>query len=175
MAKVRVPPPSNLGHHGRVQLRGLREYQQKLVDLGDDMLSKGCVVALAPGADVMRDAARQFAPVLQRPDPRRRPGTLRNAIHAMRVRPGKYAVTFVVGIKLLGGRAVAAFKKRTGRGASENPDDPFYGPMVELSGTRGRPFLRPAFASSAQRAVNVAFDRLRIYTDDAIRRFGARR
>lgn len=170
---ARLPRPSNLGFQGRVQIRGLREYQDKLVDLGNDMLTKGCVTALAPGANVMKDAARAFAPVLQKPDPRRRAGTLRDAITAMHVKPGKYAVTYVIGVRMLASRVVAEFKKRTGRAGSENPNDPFYAPIVELSEMRGRPFMRPAFASSAQRAVNVAFDRLRSFTEAAIRRHRA--
>jgi hypothetical protein len=94
----------------------------------------------------------------------------------MRVRAGKYPVTFVVGIKMLSTAAVSRFKRRSGRGSSENPNDPYYGTILEFgkSDRTRHPFLKPAFASSAQRAVQVAFDRLRVFTMDAIQRIGAR-
>lgn len=175
--RMRIPiPPSNLGSRGRVQLRGLREYTERLVVLGDEMVVKGCVSSLAPGAKVMRDAARRYVPVLKSPDPRRKPGTLRDAMVAMRVKAEKYAVTYVVGIKLLAGAAVSRFKRSTGRASSENPNDPFYGTILEFgkTGRTQHPFLKPAFAASAERAVKVAFEHLRMFTLDAIRRIGAR-
>ena len=171
-----TPRGGNLARTGNVQIRGLREYQAKLAELGENMVAKGCVAALGPGANLMRDAARSRAPVLQTPDPRRKPGTLRNAIRAMRVKPQKYAVQFVVGIRLLTARAVGAFKRKTGRGAKDNPDDPFYGTILEFGKTaRTRhPFLKPAFQAAAEPAVKLAFQRLRDFTDNEIRRLGAR-
>jgi hypothetical protein len=168
--------PSNLGFQGRVQIKGLREYQEKLIALGDGMVGRGATYALAGGADVMRDAARRFVPVLQVPDPRRKPGVLRNAVVALRVRTDRFAAQFVVGIKLLGGKAVAAFKRKTGKASQANPDDPFYGPILEFGKTpRTRhPFMKPAFDRWAEQALRVAFDRLRTFTNDTIRRLGAR-
>lgn len=174
--RIPVPPRiSNLSTTGNVHVRGLREYQDKLVRLGEGMVNKGCVMALAPAANLMRDAARSRAPILQAPDPRRKPGTLRNAIHAMRVKPGEFAVTFVVGIRMLTSRAVGAFKRRTGRDGRDNPDDPFYGSILELGKTaRTRnPFLKPAFQASAEPAVKLAGEKLRDFTEGEIRRLGA--
>jgi len=172
-----APRASNLRTTDHVQIKGLREYQDKLVMLGEGMITKGCVAALGPGADLMRNAARARAPVLQIPDPRRKPGTLRNAIRAMRVEPKKYAVTFVVGIKLLASRAIGAFKRKTGRNAKNNPDDPFYGPVLELGKTdRTRhPFLKPGFQASAEPAVRLAGQKLGEFTDAEIRRLGAQK
>jgi hypothetical protein len=164
---------SNLGAAGRVELKGLNEYTTKLMMLGDSMVHVGCVRALAPGANLMRDAARMRAPVLQVPDPRRRAGTLRNAIQAMRVsKPGVYAVTYVVGIKLLSSRAIGAFKRKTGRDGKFNPEDPYYGTILEFGKTprTRRPFLKPAFQVAAEPAVRLSFDHLKMYTDAAIRR-----
>lgn len=176
MARTRARATSTyLSASGRVELRGLREYQEKLLRLGDGMVTQGCVVALAPGANLMRDAARLRAPVLQSPDPRRKPGTLRNAIQALRVEPQKYAVQYVVGIRLLAARAIGRFKRRTGLQAKDNPDDPFYGTILEFGRTaRTRhPFLKPAFQASAEAAVKRSFDGLRAYTDAEIRRLGS--
>lgn len=176
--RLRIPiPPANLATSGRVQLRGMREYQEKLVRLGNDMIGRGCITALAPGADVMRDAVRARTPVLQQPDPRRRPGVLRNAITAMHVASERFAATYVIGIKLLSARAIGAFKRKTGRDSRNNPDDPFYGTILEFGKTpRTRhPFVRPGFQASAERAVKVAFSHLQLFTDAAIRRIGGQR
>lgn len=167
---------ANLATTGRVHIKGLSEYQKKLSLLGEDMVLRGCVAALAPGADVMRDAAKRAAPVLRHPDPRRREGVLRQAISAMRVKAGKFPVQYVVGIRLLSRRAIAAFKKRTGRSGAENPNDPFYGTILEYGRTaRTRhPFLRPIFDSAARQAIDVSFQRLKTFTESAIRRMGTR-
>jgi chromosome segregation ATPase len=67
---------------------------------------------------------------------------------------------------------VKAFTKRTGRKSSENPDDPFYGSILEYGKTARtqRPFIRPAFDASAAQAVQVSFNRLGTYTEAEIRR-----
>lgn len=173
---------STLGDAGRVRLKGLSEYQDKLARLGAGMVVNGCVAALASGANLMRSAAVARAPSLQNPDPRRKAGTLRNAIVAMRVGGGArsravlhYAVQYVIGIRLLTRGAIGRFKRRTGRQGSENPDDPFYGTILEFgSSERTRhPFLRPAFQASAEPAVKMSFEKLRDFTDAEIRRLGA--
>ena len=176
MARVLVPRvPNNLRVTSTVRLIGMRDYAQRLQRLGDGMIERGCVVALAPGADLLRDAVRARAPVLQQPDPRRKPFTLKNAIVAMRSKATRFAVTYVVGIRLLKAAAITRFKKRSGRGASENPDDPFYGTILEYGRTPRtmRPFLRPAFSASARPAVEASFNRLKSFTDSEIRRIGA--
>lgn len=168
---------ANLRTTGRVEIKGLRNYQEQLSRLGEDMVLRGCVVALAPGADVLRDAVKPRVPVLQRPDIRRRPGTLRNAIRALRVKAGRFPVTYVVGIRLLTGRAISAWKKKSGKSGAENPNDPYYGTILEFGRTARtrRPFIRPAFDQAAQRAIEVAVRRLASFTDDAVRRLGAKR
>lgn len=173
-AYVRTQAP--LGQQGRVRLTGLSEYVQKLGELGEGMVDRGCVVALARGSDLMRDAVKRQAPVLEKPDRRRLPGTLRNSIQAMRVRTTQYAVTFVVGIKLLSRGAVSRFKRKTGRGGNENPSDPFYGTVLEYGKTQRtrHPFLLPGFQASSQEALSVAFGSLQQFTDSEIRRLGAK-
>jgi hypothetical protein len=171
-----------LQYQGSVELKGLREYSERLYELGDGMLEVGVVQGLGKGADVMRDAARRFAPVLQMPDPRRKPGTLRAAVQALRSKVTHgHSVTFVIGVRLLSSSAVRAFKVARARAGQRwsgalNPNDPFYGSVLELGKTdRTRhPFLRPGFSAAAVQALRVATDHLRGYTEAAIRRLGAR-
>lgn len=175
MARMRLPVvPQNLGAAGTVRLEGMKEYARRLQELGDGMVTRGCVVALAPGANILREAARARAPVLKTPDPRRRPLTLKNAVQALRVKTTRFAATFVVGIRLLKGSQVAAFKKRTGKAGNENPDDPFYGTILEYGKTprTRRPFLKPAFDAAAKPAVQTSFEHLKRFTEREIRRIG---
>lgn len=160
-----------------VKVPGLREYTLKLRELGEGVVSRGCVIALAPGANLIRDAVRARAPLLQVPDPRRKRATVRNAVQALRVMATEFAATYVIGIRLLANRAISAFKRRTGKGGSENPDDPFYGTILEFGKTprTQHPFLRPGFQASAEAAVRVSSDRLSQYTDAEIRRLGAQK
>lgn len=165
--------------YGNVELKGLREYQERLGELGADMMDRGLVLSLGAGSLVMRDAVRQYAPVLRAPDPRRLPGTLKSAVVRMRSSVSRYSMTFVVGVRLLSAQAVRAFKVARARSGQRwsgnfNPHDPFYGPILELGKTpRTRhPFLKPGFNASAVRAVTVARDTLGGYTEAAIRRLG---
>ena len=175
MAKVRVPRvPQNLALSETVRLTGMRQYAERLRELGDNMIERGCVIALAPGANLLRDAVRARAPVLQAADPRRRPGTLRNAVQAMRVKTTRFAVTYVIGVRQLKAAAIARFKRKSGRKAAENPDDPFYGSILEFGKTprTQRSFIRPAFDAAGRQAIEVSFRRLADYTDAEIRRIG---
>lgn len=174
-----VPPrtQSRLGQSGRVEFAGLGDYVRKLGELGEGMVDRGCVVALARGSNIMRDAVKRRVPVLRTPDPRRSPGTLRDAIRAMRVRTTNFAVTFVVGIKLLSRGAVSHFKRKTGKGGNENPKDPFYGTILEYGKTQRtrHPSLVPGFQASGEEALRASFTSLQEFTNAEIRRLGARR
>jgi HK97 gp10 family phage protein len=143
-----------------VHWKGFRELEQNLKMLGEEMREKGVKRMMSQAAVPMRDDATTRAPVLLKPDPRRRPGTLRNAISIWRKRKTPHAVTYYVGVRRLSGKKVSAFKRSTGREASENPDDPFYFHMVErgTSKMRAQPFLRPAFESKKLESVRVALE-----------------
>lgn len=178
MARSRARPPLPQHFESRyVKIHGLRQYQQKLIELGDGMAGKGAVYALAGGANLMRDAVRQRVPILQQPDPRRRPGVLRSAITAMRVETTRYAATFVVGIRLLTAKAIGRFKRQTGRGSQDNPNDPFYGTILEFGKTprTAHPSIRPGFQASGEPALRVAFERLREFTLREINRLRDKR
>jgi HK97 gp10 family phage protein len=143
-----------------VHWKGFRELEQNLKMLGEEMREKGVKLMMSRAAVPMRDDAKSRAPVLVKPDPRRRPGTLRNAISIWRKRKTPHAVTYYVGVRRLSGKKVTAFKRSTGRAASENPDDPYYWIFQELgtSKMRAQPFLRPAFESKKLESVRVALE-----------------
>lgn len=143
-----------------VQWRGFSELEQNLKMLGEDMREKGIKLMMSRAAVPMRDDAKHRAPILSVVDERRRPGTLRDAIAIWRKRSTRYAVTYYVGVRQLSRKAVATFKRATGQGASDNPDDPFYWRFVELgtSKMRAKPFLRPAFEAKKLESVRVALE-----------------
>ena len=177
MPRVRIPVvPTNLETTGSVRLVGMREYALKLQQLGDGMIERGCVVALAVGVNEMRDAVKARAPVLRVADARRRPGVVRNAVQALRSRLTRFAVTYVVGVRQLTSGRVRQFTRRTGKRSSENPDDPWYANILEYGKSKRthHPFIRPAFSASAPRAVQISFNRLRSFTESEIHRIAAR-
>lgn len=143
-----------------VQWKGFRELEQNLKLLGDDMREKGVKLMMSRAAVPMRDDAKSRAPILSEPDPRRKPGTVRNAIRIWRKRATRYAVTYYVGVRTLGRKAVTAFKRKTGRSSADNPNDPFYWRFLEFGTSKmsARPFLRPAFESKKQESVRVALE-----------------
>lgn len=177
MARMRLPAaPSNLSFQGNVQIKGLREYALKLEALGDGMATTGCITALADGGEALVRGVRQLVPILKSPDPRRTPGTLRNAIQKLRVKTTRFAVTYVVGIKLLGARAVSRFKQMTRRKSADNPHDPFYGTVLEFGRIprTQHPSIKPGFEISKYEAVRLSFERLKIFTLNQIARLGAK-
>lgn len=122
-----------------VQVNGLAELRAQLMALPDKLRRQALRNALAAGARLVRDDARQRAPVLREPDPRRKPGTVRNAI---RVRTSKQArregnVGVFVNVKPLTKGQIADFKRANGKGGGKNPDDPFYWRWLEF-GRQGR-------------------------------------
>ena len=114
--------------------------------------------AVRAGSVVIQKEAQSRAPVLQSPDPRRKPGTLKNAI---RVRGAK----IVRGVGVVGGVIVrpltagqiSKFKSQGGGKGANNPDDPFYANFVEFGTVKmaQRPFMRPALSSKAQAAIDT--------------------
>ncbi len=108
--------------------RGLDEYKAQLKALPAKLRIRVLRNALAAGARIVRDAARSRAPVLRKPDPRRKAGTVRKAIV---VRTSKQAkaegnVGVFVNVKPLSKSQVRSFKSESGKAGASNPDDPFY-------------------------------------------------
>jgi HK97 gp10 family phage protein len=124
-----------------VQLQGVDELKRVLAQIPDRLKRKGLLKALRLAAKVVRDAARQAAPVLQQPTPYRKKGTVRRAIV---IRPSKAArrsgdIGVFVGVRPLRG----ARTRTLGASGPKNPNDPFYWSYLEF-GTKKmskRPFL----------------------------------
>lgn len=114
--------------------------------------------AVRAGSVVIQKEAQSRAPVLQTPDPRRKPGTLKRAI---KVRGAKIVRgTGVVGgvyVRALSKRQIAKFKAKNKAAGAANPDDPYYAGWVEYGTVKMgmRPFMRPALSSKAQAAIDT--------------------
>lgn len=135
-----------------VQLQGVDELKRALEQVPDKLKKKGLLKALRLAGNVVRDAARRAAPVLQTPTPIRKPGTVRRALV---VRPSKFArkagdIGVYVSVRPLRG----ARTKKLGAAGATNPNDPFYWRFLEF-GTRKmrkRPFLAVGAAKLEQAA-----------------------
>jgi HK97 gp10 family phage protein len=133
-----------------VKVRGVPELQALLKSIPDKLRRRALRNALAAGARVVRDEARQRAPVLVNAmkAPFRTPGTVKRAIT---VRTSKVArrsgdVGVFVNVRPLKSGVTKAFKQATGRRGSQNPKDPFYWRWLEFGTAKmaARPFLTPA-------------------------------
>lgn len=122
-----------------VRINGLDDLKAQLRAIPDKLRRRVLRNALAAGARIVRDEARRNAPVLRKPDPRRKAGTVRDAIN---VRTSKQArrqgdVGVFVNVKPLKAAQVRAFKAKSGGRAASNPNDPFYWRWLEF-GREGR-------------------------------------
>ncbi len=128
-------------------LEGLDAAIATIRGLPDKLRKRALRNALAAGARIVRDTAKQAAPVLSASDPAvikgwRKPGTLRKAIMVrtskLARRAGNVGVFVNVrpakGAKFSGGRQVRASQ----RGA-KSPNDPFYWRFVEFGTKRAAP------------------------------------
>jgi HK97 gp10 family phage protein len=134
-----------------VKWKGFRELEQNLKLLGGEMREKGVKLMMSKASVPMRNDAKSRAPVLKEPDPRRRPGALRDAVRMWRHRKSPYAVTYYIGVPRRRG-----LKK-------DSKDDAFYWLWQEFGSSKQRPangngFLRPAFESKKLESVRVALD-----------------
>jgi HK97 gp10 family phage protein len=151
-----------------VRVTGLQELRAAMLTLPKRFDRRMLNAALMAGARLVANEAAARAPVLQQPDPRRTPGTVRRNIRARPVRPtpGNSATVFV-SVRRTSRKAQIAFKVsqfgkgRRARGA-DNPNDPFYWRFLEFGTSKmsARPFLRPAFVARRDQAL-AAF-RLRL-------------
>lgn len=135
-----------------VRIRGLDELKAQLRAIPEKLRRRALRNALAAGARIVRDEARRNAPVLRTPDPRRKPGTVRDAIT---VRTSKQAkangdVGVFVNVRPLKAAQIRAYKAKGGKAAS-NPNDPFYWRWLEF-GRQGRAGQGSAAARTILRA-----------------------
>jgi HK97 gp10 family phage protein len=161
----------------RVQIKteGFKELVSSLRALEDELRTKILGTATLQAAKVVQEDAKRRAPVLQKPDRRRRAGTLRDAIKTGRMRDRNIdGAAARVYVRMLSGKKVSEFKGRTGRSSTENPDDPFYARFVEYgtSKIRAKPFLRPAFESQRGAAIDKMRSSTKMGLQNAARKRG---
>jgi len=120
-----------------VALHGLAQLQQTLKDLPAKLGERVVRGSLRAGAKPIFKQAQANAPVLQKADPRRKAGVVKEAIKVRKSKQQKYGV--YVGVKS---------KKR-------GIDDPFYWTFQEFGTAHhaAAPFLRPAFESQKYEAI----------------------
>ena len=137
-----------------IKVHGLQELSQTLMKLPAELEKRVIMGALRAAGQTIRKDAMARAPILEKPDPRRRAGTIKKNISVRRVK-GKTAV--YVGVFGASRKKIAAFKAAGGGKGANNPDDPYYWKWVEF-GTKkmaARPFLRPAFEAQKYEALRM--------------------
>ena len=165
-----------------VKVEGLEALRVALRELPLAVQKNVLSGAVRKGAIVIRDDAQARAPVLREPDPRRKPGTVRDAIRATRGRRDGSSATAFVYVRALTKRAVGRFKdalRRAGKRVkgANNPDDPFYWRFLEFGTSKlpARPFLRPAFDARKEAAVAQIRDSLKSGIEREARKVHGRR
>jgi HK97 gp10 family phage protein len=155
-----------------IKISGLDDLKATLRGLPAKLRRKALRNALAAGARVVRDVARQAAPIISAADPMvqkgwRKPGTLRNAISVrtskaaqrngdvgvfVNVRPAKGAVYRTSTRVVKGAKVRQRTMARASQRGAKSPNDPYYWRFVEFGTRRARPipFLRVAVKSLTQ-------------------------
>ena len=136
----------------QVGIRGLEELKKTFLALPAELGEKVVRGGLRAAAKPIRDEARENAPVLKDPDPRRKPGTVQKAISVRRSKQDKYGV--YVSVKPLSAKKIKSFKQAGGK-AADNPDDPFYWIFKEFGTSKmpADPFMRTAYESKKYEAI----------------------
>lgn len=134
------------------ELHGVDELKRALEQVPDKLKRKGLLKGLRLAGNIVRDAARRDAPLLQEPTPYRKRGTVRKAIV---VRTSKFArragdLGVFVGVRPLRG----ARTKKLGAAGAKNPNDPFYWQFLEF-GTK-KMAKRPMLAVGAGKLEQAA-------------------
>lgn len=139
---------------GNVKVEGLSQIHKALSELGRKVSNKIAVKAMREGGKIVREQARQNAPVLSQSTPYRRAGTLKKAIKSSTkvLKNGKIGT--VIRVKELTAKQIETFKVRSGKKGALNPKDPYYWRFLEFGTSKmpAKPFLRPAFEQSKEKA-----------------------
>ena len=146
-----------------VRINGLNQLQDSLAKLERKARNRISAKAMRKGGAIIRDKARENAPVLTENVPHRRAGTLKKAISS-RTKVGKNGKTNTyIWVKGLSNKQVLKFKGKTGKNAAYNPRDPFYWRFVEFGTSKmaAKPFMRPAFQQSKDKAAQAIISSLR--------------
>lgn len=139
---------------GNVKVEGLAQIHKALSELGRKVSNKIAVKAMREGGKIVREQARQNAPVLSQSTPHRRAGTLKKAIKSSTkvLKNGKIGT--VIRVKELTAKQIETFKVRSGKKGALNPKDPYYWRFLEFGTSKmpARPYLRPAFEQTKEKA-----------------------
>ena len=138
-----------------VSVEGLEGLRIALRELPGQVQAKTLSGAVAAGARVILEEARRQVRVDT--------GLLKRMLRATRgVRRSTDAAAFVT-VRRLSNKKIAEYKKKTGKAAATNPDDPFYWSILEFgkSTRTAHPFIRPAFAIARMDALEKIKDALR--------------
>lgn len=130
-----------------VKVDGLRDLGERMKGLSEDMNNRIARAATAAGAVVIRDAAKQKAPV--------RTGNLRKNIIVKRLPKGESPLTSEHIVTVRQGKLT---KKQRDAGLV----DAFYGRFVEYGTAKSpaQPFLRPAYDQNKEKATQAIKDRI---------------
>lgn len=126
-----------LGDGLTVTLEGVDEMKRALAGLAPKVRKKAVRGALKAAGKVIRDAARQAAPVLKSPARYRKSGTVRRAITVRTSKAARKAGNegVFVSVRPLRG----ARQTKLGKAGAKNPNDPFYWWFQEFGWTpRGK-------------------------------------
>jgi hypothetical protein len=136
------------------KMEGLAELQAFLQELPARVESNIMRGAIRAGAKPVADEARQLAPSLKDPDPRRTAGALKKSVRVMSVRSRGGVVQGGVAV---GGRV------KLGRGNKRQEADAFYAHMVERGTAKmgAQPFFRPAIDGKVQAAIDATANYIR--------------
>lgn len=139
---------------GNVKVEGLSQIHKALSELGRKVSNKIAVKAMREGGKIVREQARQNAPVLSQSTPYRRAGTLKKAIKSSTkvLKNGKIGT--VIRVKGLTAKQIGAFKAKNASSGAYNPKDQYYWRFVEFGTSKmpAKPFLRPAFEQTKEKA-----------------------
>ncbi|MCB1900393.1 MAG: HK97 gp10 family phage protein [Rhodocyclaceae bacterium] len=138
------------------ELQGIDEMRRRLDQVPATLRKKVLLKALRNGAQIISRDAKARAPVLVKPAPFRKPGTVRKAISVRASKLARQAgdVGVFVGVKALRG----ARQKKLGKAGAKNPNDPYYWRFLEFDTKRGpgRKFLTNAANTKAGAALDAA-------------------
>jgi HK97 gp10 family phage protein len=159
-------------------MTGGDELRDALLELPKRLQQKVLNAALLAASGAMVTSAQARAPVLIKPDPRRRPGTVQKAIRALALRQPEAGLDaeVTIGVRPLSAKRILTYKRRIALrrlknashgpallktvNSANNPNDPFYWLYLEFgtSTQPAKPFLRPAFEETVG-AMQDAFTR----------------
>ena len=130
-----------------IRVEGLAELQANLVKFGEKMAGQIVTDALKAGGELIRDEARQRAPVLEADTLRRRRGALRSGITSYAIQWNKV----IVRVRNRG----YVFDKTDPK--ARRPGNPNYWWLVEFGASQRKasPFMRPAFEARKLEAIEV--------------------